>query len=164
MPSFCSLSDALEIAKYVQSPFMRRLWASRSIFTSLSPDTFDLAEWGHGILFVHAACRPTHSFAPKTKMPQTRFEPWGYPFGGSSPRSCPPLFRRHLGWRGCLESHISSGFSARCAPITGNRAPGHPSMRWVRRGVKPRFSFVAMLFVLYGSGLLAVVPATSLAG
>ena len=73
-------------------------------------------------------------------------------FGGSSPRSCPPLFRRHLGWRGCLESHISSGFSARCAPITGNRAPAHPSMRWVRRGVKRRFSFVALLFVLYGSG------------
>src|SRR6478672_6386456 len=108
--------------------------------------------------------RPTHSFAPKTKMPQTRFEPWGYPFGGSSPRSCPPLFRRHLGWRGCLESHISSDFSAICAPITGNRALGHSIYEVVRRGVKRRFSFVALLFVFgTGAGLLAVVPATSLA-
>ena len=84
--------------------------------------------------------RPTHGFAPKTKMPQTRFEPWGYPFGGSSPRSCPPLFRRHLGWRGCLESRISSDFSAICAPITGNRASGHSIYEVVRRGVKRRFT------------------------
>ena len=95
--------------------------------------------------------RPTHSFAPKTKMPQTRFEPWGYPFWWLLPRSCPPLFRRHSGWRGCLESHISSGFSARCAPITGNRTLGHSIYEVVRRGVKRRFSFVALLFV-FGTG------------
>ena len=75
----------------------------------------------------------------------------GLSFWWLLPPELPAAFQTPFRLAWLPESRISSDFSAICAPITGNRALGHSIYEVVRRGVKRRFSFVALLFV-FGTG------------